>query len=126
MSSLQLAPVLKDTHSAQTIAVTANTRGGSPSEDCTRIRELGYKLSGYANLYGEKFEIVSDPFPEGGGVAVRVATARGGESPRACNEAQREWKAPWSAQTQRSAVRKTGDTLAGASGRSPLGMVSKG
>src|ERR1035437_581623 len=55
-----------------------------------------------------------------------VATARGGESPRACNGAQREWKAPWSAQTQRSAVRKTGDTLAGASGQSPLGRVSKG
>src|ERR1035437_5656022 len=50
----------------------------------------------------------------------RVATARGGESPRACNGAQREWKAPSSAQTERSAVRKTGDTLAGASGQSPL------
>jgi len=49
-----------------------------------------------------------------------VATARGGESPRAWNGAQREWKAPWSAQTERSAVRKTGDTLAGASGQSPL------
>ena len=75
MSSRQLAPVLKDTHSAQTIAITAKTRGGSSSEDCTRIRELGYKLSGHAKLYGEKFEIVSDPFPEGGGVAVRVVTA---------------------------------------------------
>jgi hypothetical protein len=55
-----------------------------------------------------------------------VAAARGGESPRAWNGAQRERKAPWSAQTERSAVRKTGDTLAGASGQSPLGRVSKG
>jgi methanogenic corrinoid protein MtbC1 len=46
-----------------------------------------------------------------------VATARGEESPRACNGAQREWKAPWSAQTQRSAVRKTGDTPCGRGGR---------
>jgi hypothetical protein len=75
MSSRQLAPVLKDIPSVQTAAVKAETRGGSPSEDCARIRELGYKLSGRANLYGEKFEIVSDPFPEGGGVAVRVVTA---------------------------------------------------
>src|ERR1035438_2284282 len=55
-----------------------------------------------------------------------VASARGGESPRACNGAQREWKAPWSAQTQRSAVRKTGETPCGRGGRSSLGRVSKG
>lgn len=71
----QLPPVLKDTHSARTVAVTAKTRGRSLSEDCTRIRELGYKLSAHARLYGENFEIVSDPFPEGSGVAVRVVTA---------------------------------------------------
>jgi hypothetical protein len=55
-----------------------------------------------------------------------VATARGGESPRACNGAQREWKAPWSAQTEHSAVRKTGDIPCGARGRSSLRRVSKG
>lgn len=53
----------------------AATEGRSPSEDCTRIKELGYTLSGHAELYGEKFQIVSEPFPEGGGVAVRVVTA---------------------------------------------------
>ena len=49
-----------------------------------------------------------------------VATARGGESPRACNKAQRKWKAPWSAQTQRSAVRKTGETPCGRERAEPL------
>ena len=39
-------------------------------------------------------------------MAAWVASARGGESPRACNEAQREWKAPWSAQTQRGRLGK--------------------
>jgi hypothetical protein len=53
----------------------AATRGRSPSEDCARIKELGYRLSAHAKLYGENFEIISDPFPEGGGVAVRVVTA---------------------------------------------------
>jgi hypothetical protein len=52
-----------------------------------------------------------------------VATARGGESPRAWNGAQREWKAPWSAQTKRSAVRKTGETPCGRGGRRSLGRV---
>ena len=52
-----------------------------------------------------------------------VASARGGESPRACNGAQREWKAPWSAQTERSAVRKTGETPCGRGGRRSLGRV---
>jgi hypothetical protein len=75
MSSPLLAVVLKGTHSAQTIAVTAKTRGTSHSEDCARIKELGYKLSAHAKLYGQNFELVSDPFPEGGGVAVRVVTA---------------------------------------------------
>jgi hypothetical protein len=74
MSSRPLAPLLKDAHPARTVAVAAKTKRSS-AEDCTRIRELGYKLSGHAKLYGEKFEIVSDPFSEGGGVAVRVVTA---------------------------------------------------
>ena len=39
----------------------------------------------------------------------------------ACNGAQREWKAPWPAQTERSAVRKTGDTPCGRGGRRSLG-----
>ena len=52
-----------------------------------------------------------------------VATARGGESPRACNGAQREWKAPWSAQTERSAVRKTGETPCGRGRAEPLVRV---
>lgn len=74
MSSRRLAPVLKDTHPARTVTVSATTRDRSPAEDCIRIRELGYKLSAHAKLYGENFEIVSDPFPEGGGIAVRVVT----------------------------------------------------
>jgi hypothetical protein len=27
-------------------------------------------------MYGERFEIVSDPFPDGGGVAIHVTTAQ--------------------------------------------------
>ena len=75
MSVRKLLPLLKDSDSAQTVAVTAETKGRLFSEKCTRVKELGYKLFAHVKLYGQHFEIVSDPFPEGDGVAVRAITA---------------------------------------------------
>jgi hypothetical protein len=48
----------------------------SISEVCARVKHLGYGLSGRVRLYGEEFEVVSDPFPEADGIAVRVTTKR--------------------------------------------------
>jgi len=48
----------------------------SPSEVCARVRHLGYAASGRVRLYGEDFEVVSDPFPEADGIAVRVTTKK--------------------------------------------------
>ena len=48
----------------------------SAAEDCARIKDLGYTSSRHITMYGEKFEIVSDPFPDGSGVAVHVTTAQ--------------------------------------------------
>jgi hypothetical protein len=75
MSTATPVLLLKDTNSAQNIAVTAETKGGLLAEKCTRIRELGYRRSAHVRLYGQDFDIVSDPFPEGDGVAVRAVTA---------------------------------------------------
>jgi len=47
------------------------------ANDCVRIKDLGYSSSHHIKMYGERFEIVSDPFPDGNGVAVRVTTANG-------------------------------------------------
>ena len=51
----------------------------SPSvlEICTHIKRLGYGVSAHVRLYGEEFEVLSDPFPEAGGIAVRVKTKKG-------------------------------------------------
>ena len=51
---------------------------GSPSlsEVCARVRHLGYAVSGRVRLYGEEFEVVSDPFPEQGGIAVHVTSKK--------------------------------------------------
>ncbi len=48
----------------------------SMSEVCARVRHLGYTLSGRVRLYGEEFQVVSDPFPEADGIAVRVTTKK--------------------------------------------------
>ena len=47
----------------------------SVTDDCDRIKDLGYSSSHHIRLYGERFEIVSDPFPDGNGIAVHVTTA---------------------------------------------------
>lgn len=46
----------------------------SPSltEICASVKRLGYGASQSVRLYGEEFEVVSDPFPAEGGIAVRV------------------------------------------------------
>jgi hypothetical protein len=50
--------------------------GRTPATDCARIKELGYSASRHIHMYGEEFEIVSDPFPDGDGVAVQAITAK--------------------------------------------------
>jgi hypothetical protein len=48
----------------------------SVSDICARVKHLGYTTSGRVRLYGEEFEVVSDPFPEAGGIAVHVTTKK--------------------------------------------------
>jgi hypothetical protein len=47
----------------------------SPSENCTRIKKLGYIVGKHMNLYGEHMELVSDPFVEGDCVAVHAISS---------------------------------------------------
>jgi hypothetical protein len=46
----------------------------SVSDICAHVKHLGYAISRRIRLYGEEFEVVSDPFPEAGGIAVHVTT----------------------------------------------------
>jgi len=46
----------------------------SNSDSCARIRDLGFTFSKHIRMYGERFEIVSDPFDEGGCIAVRATS----------------------------------------------------
>jgi len=48
----------------------------SVSEICAHVKHLGYATSERIRLYGEEFQVVSDPFPEANGVAVHVTTKK--------------------------------------------------
>ena len=43
---------------------------------CARVKELGYTISGRVRLYGEEFEVVSEPFPDADGIAVHAKSRR--------------------------------------------------
>ena len=45
-------------------------------EVCEQIKKSGYAESQVVRIYGEEFEILSDPFPNGAGVAVQVRSRR--------------------------------------------------
>ena len=38
----------------------------------SRIKEMGYTTGNQIHIYGEKFQVLSDPFTEGAGIAIRV------------------------------------------------------
>ena len=46
------------------------------SRICAQVKHLGYAAARRIRLYGEEFEVVSDPFPEADGVAVHVTTRK--------------------------------------------------
>ena len=50
---------------ATTDALETPAKGQSPAENCARIRNLGFKTSTHIKMYGERFELLSDPFVEG-------------------------------------------------------------
>jgi len=47
---------------------------GASLENCARIRDFGYRPFTRIAMYGERFEIVSDPFITGSDVVVQVTS----------------------------------------------------
>ena len=48
----------------------------SDTDICKKVKHLGYAVSQKVRLYGEEFEVVSDPFPEADGIAVHVKSRK--------------------------------------------------
>jgi hypothetical protein len=59
--------------------LTIHVGRGVPSENCAKIRALGFTISKRIKLYGERFELVSDPFDDDGCTAVHAIS---GNDPR--------------------------------------------
>jgi hypothetical protein len=49
------------------------------SDICARVKHLGYTTSKRIRLYGEEFEVISEPFAEANGIAVRAKSRRNPE-----------------------------------------------
>jgi len=43
---------------------------------CDRLKKMGYAESKRIRIYGEEIEVVSNPFPDGDGIAVRGISTR--------------------------------------------------
>ena len=69
MSDSKVGVLLK--FEIQPSRAASKTRG---SESCAKIKNLGFTASKHINMYGERFEIVSDPFSEGDYVAVHATS----------------------------------------------------
>ena len=57
--------------------MTPNTVKASPDtvqidQLCERLKQLGYAQSKRIRIYGQEFEVISNPFPQGKGIAVRA------------------------------------------------------
>lgn len=51
-----------------------------PAEICAQIKKFGYAASQNIRIYGEEFEVLSDPFPSDGGIAIQVRSRRTAQS----------------------------------------------
>jgi hypothetical protein len=72
--------VLPKPDATATVAATP-VHGRTRSENCARMKELGFTVSRHIKMYGRSFEIVSEPFSEGDCVAVRATS---GNDPEIC------------------------------------------
>ncbi len=46
------------------------------AEVCSQIKQFGYAMSQKIRIYGEEFEVLSDPFASDGGIAIHVRSKR--------------------------------------------------
>lgn len=51
----------------------------SIEEVCERVKKMGYGCGSHVRLYGERLEVLSDPFPHESGIAIRVRVHGGVE-----------------------------------------------
>lgn len=56
--------------------MTSQRESVSIAEICASVIRLGYGARQCIRLYGEEYEVLSDPFPEAEGIAVQARTKK--------------------------------------------------
>jgi hypothetical protein len=51
-------------------------RNNEVAKVCDRLKSLGYARSSRIRIYGEELDVVSDPFPQADGIAVKTVSPR--------------------------------------------------
>jgi hypothetical protein len=65
---------VEPTSPAPTDALKTHASGRSSSENTARIKDLGFTASKHIKIYGERYELVSDPFEDGECTSVQVVS----------------------------------------------------
>lgn len=45
-------------------------------ELCDRLKKMGYAESKHIRIYGQEFELISNPFPQGNGIAIQAVSTK--------------------------------------------------
>ena len=56
--------------------LTASQQSLEVQEVCVRLQNMGYAESKRIRIYGQEFEVVSNPFPHENGIAIRAFSKR--------------------------------------------------
>ncbi|HEX8816294.1 MAG TPA: hypothetical protein VF753_12400 [Terriglobales bacterium] len=55
-----------------TETLPANQESSDLNQLCERLKEMGYRESKRIRIYGQDFEVISNPFPKDHGIAVEA------------------------------------------------------
>jgi len=55
---------------------TKTSPSAEVQEICDRLKKIGYAISSRIRMYGEDFEVTSNPYPDGKGISVEAVSKR--------------------------------------------------
>jgi len=55
---------------------TKTSPSAEVQEICDRLKNIGYAISSRIRMYGEEFEVTSNPYPDGKGISVEAVSKR--------------------------------------------------
>ena len=58
----------------------ADRSDGANVQLCERLKTLGYSQCSIVRMYGEEFDLISNPMPEGNGFAVEAVSRKSGST----------------------------------------------